>query len=95
MTTQEKLDELNSKLGTEIQKIKKRRRIVIVAMCIWLSLCIFYTLNNLKKTTIVLVDEDERIIDSLQQEILLRDNLINQCKDTIYGEEISATNNNR
>ena len=81
----------------DIKEIKKYQRIVNIIFYVWISiitlLCMFYALNNLKKTTIVLVDEDERIIDSLQQEILLRDNLINQCKDTTYGEE--KTNNHR
>jgi hypothetical protein len=81
----------------DIKEIKKYQRIVNIIFYVWISiitlLCMFYALNNLKKTTIVLVDEDERIIDSLQQEILLRDNLINQCKDTTYGEE--NTNNHR
>jgi hypothetical protein len=79
----------------DIKEIKKYQRIVNIIFYVWIStialLCIFYALNNLKKTTIVLVDEDERIIDSLQQEILLRDNLINQCKDTTYGEETQTS----
>ena len=33
------------------------------------------------------ISQQESVIDSLNQEILLRDNLINQCKDTTYGEE--------
>jgi hypothetical protein len=83
----------------DIKEIKKYQRIVNIIFYVWISiitlLCMFYALNNLKKTTIVLVDEDERIIDSLQQEILLRDNLINQCKDTTYGEETTITKNHR
>jgi hypothetical protein len=75
----------------DIKEIKKYQSILSIIFYVWISivalLCIFYALNNLKKTTIVLVDEDERIIDSLQQEILLRDNLIKQSKDTTYGEE--------
>ena len=35
------------------------------------------------------------LADSLIFEIILKDQLINQCKDTTYGEEISTTNNNR
>jgi hypothetical protein len=83
----------------DIKEIKKYQSILSIIFYVWISivalLCIFYALNNLKKTTIVLVDEDERIIDSLQQEILLRDNLINQCKDTTYGEETTITKNHR
>ena len=79
----------------DIKEIKKYQSILSIIFYVWISivalLCIFYALNNLKKTTIVLVDEDERIIDSLQQEILLRDNLINQCKDTTYGEETQTS----
>jgi hypothetical protein len=75
----------------DIKQIKKYQSILSIIFYVWISivalLCIFYAINNLKKTTIVLIDEDERIIDSLKQEILLRDNLINQCKDTTYGEE--------
>jgi hypothetical protein len=41
------------------------------------------------------IEEQQATIDSLQQEILLRDNLINQCKDTTYGEEKAITNNHR
>lgn len=33
------------------------------------------------------ISEQQAVIDSLEMEIQLRDNLINQCKDTIYGEE--------
>jgi hypothetical protein len=33
------------------------------------------------------ISQQESIIDSLNQEILLRDNLIKQSKDTTYGEE--------
>lgn len=33
------------------------------------------------------ISQQEAVIDSLQQEILLRDNLIKQSKDTTYGEE--------
>jgi hypothetical protein len=33
------------------------------------------------------ISQQEAVIDSLEQEILLRNNLINQCKDTTYGEE--------
>jgi hypothetical protein len=83
----------------DIKEIKKYQSILSIIFYVWISivalLCIFYAINNLKKTTIVLVDEDERIIDSLQQEILLRDNLIKQCKDTTYGEEKAITNNHR
>jgi hypothetical protein len=83
----------------DIKQIKKYQSILSIIFYVWISivalLCIFYAINNLKKTTIVLIDEDERIIDSLKQEILLRDNLINQCKDTTYGEEKAITNNNR
>ena len=79
----------------DIKQIKKYQSILSIIFYVWISivalLCIFYAINNLKKTTIVLVDEDERIIDSLQQEILLRDNLINQCKDTTYGEETQTS----
>jgi hypothetical protein len=38
--------------------------------------------------------QQKYVIDSLQQEILLRDNLINQSKDTTYGEEKAITNIN-
>lgn len=31
--------------------------------------------------------KQQAVIDSLEMEIQLRDNLINQCKDTTYGEE--------
>ena len=31
--------------------------------------------------------KQQAVIDSLEMEIQLRDNLINQTKDTIYGEE--------
>jgi hypothetical protein len=83
----------------DIKQIKKYQSILSIIFYVWISivalLCIFYAINNLKKTTIVLIDEDERIIDSLKQEILLRDILINQCKDTTYGEETTITNNNR
>jgi hypothetical protein len=83
----------------DIKEIKKYQSILSIIFYVWISivalLCIFYALNNLKKTTIVLVDEDERIIDSLKQEILLRDILINQSKDTTYGEETTITNNHR
>jgi hypothetical protein len=41
------------------------------------------------------IEKQQATIDSLQQEILLRDNLINQCKDTTYGEEKAITNNHR
>ena len=37
------------------------------------------------------ISQQESVIDSLQQEILLRDNLINQCKDTTYGEETQTS----
>ena len=37
------------------------------------------------------ISQQEAVIDSLEQEILLRDNLINQCKDTTYGEEKTST----
>ena len=33
------------------------------------------------------ISQQEAVIDSLKQEILLRDNLIKQSKDTTYGEE--------
>ena len=33
------------------------------------------------------ISEQQAVIDSLEMEIQLRDNLINQCKDTTYGEE--------
>jgi hypothetical protein len=33
------------------------------------------------------ISQQESVIDSLEQEILLRDNLIKQSKDTTYGEE--------
>jgi hypothetical protein len=33
------------------------------------------------------ISQQKAVIDSLQQEILLRDNLIKQSKDTTYGEE--------
>ena len=83
----------------DIKQIKKYQSILSIIFYVWISivalLCIFYAINNLKKTTIVLIDEDERIIDSLKQEILLRDNLINQCKDTTYGEETTITKNHR
>ncbi len=83
----------------DIKQIKKYQSILSIIFYVWISivalLCIFYAINNLKKTTIVLIDEDERIIDSLKQEILLRDILINQSKDTTYGEEKAITNNHR
>jgi hypothetical protein len=37
------------------------------------------------------ISQQEAVIDSLKQEILLRDNLINQCKDTTYGEETQTS----
>jgi len=49
------------------------------------------TISSYKTT----ISEQEAVIDSLQQEILLRDNLINQCKDTTYGEETTITKNHR
>jgi hypothetical protein len=33
------------------------------------------------------ISQQESVIDSLNQEILLRDNLIKKSKDTTYGEE--------
>ena len=33
------------------------------------------------------ISEQQAVIDSLEMEIQLRDNLINQTKDTTYGEE--------
>ena len=56
-----------------------------------LFIAIVLSISSYKNT----IEEQQATIDSLQQEILLRDNLINQCKDTTYGEEISTTNNNR
>jgi hypothetical protein len=56
-----------------------------------LFIAITLSISSYKNT----IEEQQATIDSLQQEILLRDNLINQCKDTTYGEEISTTNNNR
>ena len=56
-----------------------------------LFIAIVLSISSYKNT----IKEQQATIDSLQQEILLRDNLINQCKDTTYGEEISTTNNNR
>jgi hypothetical protein len=41
------------------------------------------------------ISQQEAIIDSLNQEILLRDNLIKQSKDTTYGEETTITKNHR
>lgn len=32
-------------------------------------------------------------VDSLTMEIELRDQLLNRCKDTVYGEEVVETNN--
>lgn len=48
------------------------------------------TLEQTIKSTnksIVIIDSCQKTIDSLEMEIQLRDNLINQCKDTTYGEE--------
>ena len=47
-------------------------------------------LNETKKQ----LKEVNILADSLIFEILLRDNLINQSKDTIYGEEKTITNIN-
>ncbi len=41
------------------------------------------------------IEEQQATIDSLQQEILLRDNLIKQSKDTTYGEETPTSTSNR
>jgi hypothetical protein len=54
-----------------------------------LFITIILSISSYKNT----IEEQQATIDSLQQEILLRDNLINQCKDTTYGEE--KTNNHR
>lgn len=56
-----------------------------------LFIAIVLSISSYKNT----IEEQQATIDSLQQEILLRDNLIKQSKDTTYGEEISTTNNNR
>lgn len=56
-----------------------------------LFIAITLSISSYKNT----IEEQQATIDSLQQEILLRDNLINQCKDTTYGEEKAITNNNR
>jgi len=56
-----------------------------------LFIAITLSISSYKNT----IEEQQATIDSLQQEILLRDNLINQCKDTTYGEEKAITNNHR
>jgi hypothetical protein len=56
-----------------------------------LFIAIVLSISSYKNT----IEEQQATIDSLQQEILLRDNLINQCKDTTYGEEKAITNDNR
>lgn len=48
-----------------------------------LFIAITLSISSYKNT----IEEQQATIDSLEQEILLRDNLINQCKDTTYGEE--------
>jgi hypothetical protein len=56
-----------------------------------LFITIILSISSYKNT----IEEQQATIDSLQQEILLRDNLINQCKDTTYGEETTITKNHR
>ena len=56
-----------------------------------LFIAIVLSISSYKNT----IEEQQATIDSLNQEILLRDNLINQCKDTTYGEEKAITNNHR
>jgi hypothetical protein len=56
-----------------------------------LFITIILSISSYKNT----IEEQQATIDSLNQEILLRDNLINQCKDTTYGEEKAITNNHR
>jgi hypothetical protein len=56
-----------------------------------LFIAIILSISSYKNT----IEEQQATIDSLNQEILLRDNLINQCKDTTYGEEKAITNNHR
>ena len=56
-----------------------------------LFIAIALSISSYKNT----IEEQQTTIDSLKQEILLRDILINQCKDTTYGEEKINTNNNR
>jgi hypothetical protein len=56
-----------------------------------LFIAIVLSISSYKNT----IEEQQTTIDSLQQEILLRDNLINQCKDTTYGEETTITKNHR
>jgi len=75
------------------QEIKKLQRLSIFFTAIGVIVSAFFVAFVL----LFIVDaiqesrnastKQQAVIDSLEIEIQLRDNLINQCKDTIYGEE--------
>ena len=74
----------------KINKLKRLSKILsaISAICAVLAAtALFYGIMQGYYDNMNLIKSNKSIIDSLNMEIQLRDNIINQTKDTIYGEE--------
>lgn len=74
----------------KINKLKRLSKILsaISAICAVLAAtALFYGIIDGYEDNMNSKNKYEHIIDSLNIEIELRDNIINQTKDTIYGEE--------
>ena len=74
-------------------KLNPLSKVLLIVAITTLAVMYIHTDMQLKETKKQL-KEVNILADSLIFEILLRDNLINQSKDTIYGEEKTITNIN-
>lgn len=74
-------------------KLNPLSKVLLIVAITTLAVMYIHTDIQLKETKKQL-KEVNILADSLIFEILLRDNLINQSKDTIYGEEKTITNIN-
>jgi len=75
-------------------KLNPLSKVLLIVAITTLAVMYIHVDIQLKETKKQL-KEVNILADSLIFEILLRDNLINQSKDTIYGEEKAITNNHR
>ena len=65
-----------------------------VGLVLGLIIAIYIVESNKNRTasTTYILDLRKQV-DSLTAEVELRDQLLNRCKDTVYGEEVVETNN--
>ena len=71
------------------------RHLIIIVVGFTLGFLIgtsIFEFNKYRTASTAYILDLRKQVDSLTAEVELRDQLLNRCKDTVYGEEVVETN---